>query len=114
MQRGAAPPPPPPPVRPVGWFLRRGYPWPEISAAVVKIQEAFGARIRVALCPGNPTPEGEKGEDAALFCVGERSGGGWVPLGGKAVTLQFYAHAAGSLRHRLTPDSAAAAMQTRE
>lgn len=33
----------------------------------------------------------------------ERGGGGAQPLGGKAVTLQFYAHAPGSLRRRLTP-----------
>ena len=37
---------------------------------VVEIQEASGVRSGWPFCPGSPTPEGEKGEDAALFCVG--------------------------------------------
>lgn len=31
-------------------------------------------------CLGNPTQEGEKEEDAALFCVGAERSGGVVPL----------------------------------
>lgn len=70
---------------------------------VVEIQEASGARSGWPFCLVNPTPEGgERRRRGPILCwSGAAEGSG--PLGGKAVTLQFYAHAKGSLRHGLTP-----------
>ena len=104
VQRGAAPPPPPPPpVRPVGWFLRRGYFLAQDLGSGREDSGSLRREIRVPLLPGEPhSRRGERRRRGPILCwSGAAEGSG--PLGGKAVTLQFYAHAAGSLRHRLTP-----------
>lgn len=105
VQRGAAPPPPPPPpARPVGWFLRRGlFPGPSARPRSWRFRTPPARDPGGPLAGGEPhSRRGERRRRGPILCwSGEAEGYG--PLGGKAVTLQFYAHAAGSLRPGLTP-----------
>lgn len=94
MQRGAAPPPPPPPpVRPVGWFLRRGYFLAQGLGSGRGDAGSLRCKTRGGpLAWGTPLEQGRK-EKIGPILRWSGAAEGYGPLGGKAVTLQFYAHA---------------------
>lgn len=103
VQRGAAPPPPSASCS-AGRVVpaKRLFPRQRSGQRSWKLEERPARGPGGPFAWGTPLPRGERRRGGPILCW-SGAADGYNPLGGKAVTLQFYAHAPGSLRRRLTP-----------